>query len=217
MWPVAFLAWVPLIVAMYGQTPRRAMLLGWVAGLTMNVAGFWWLQGMLSTFSGFPAPVCFLFLLIVCSFQGARIGFQGWLYGRAVARGWPHAPVFAASFVAAELLYPVLFLWYFAATVHQVPLLGQLADVGGPIGVGLVLVAVNVAIGEGVLARIERRRASVPTLATGAAVLAFACAYGAIRIHMATQVRACILRRRSAAGEHGPGREAPVHQACGGT
>ncbi len=184
VWPVAFVAWVPLLVAMYGQTPRRAMLLGWVAGITMNVAGFWWLQGMLSTFSGFPAPLCFLFLLIVCAFQGARIGFQGWLYGRAVARGWPHAPVFAAVVRGRELLYPVLFLWYFAATVHQVPLLSQLADVGGPIVVGLVLVAANLAIGEVVLARIERRKVSVPTLATGAGVLAFACVYGAIRIHM---------------------------------
>jgi apolipoprotein N-acyltransferase len=183
-WPLAFVAWVPLLVAMHGQTARRATLLGWVAGITMNVAGFWWLQGMLSTFSGFPAPICFLFLLIVCAFQGGRIALQGWLYGRATARGWPYAPVFAAAFVASELIYPVLFLWYFAATVHQVPLLSQLGDVGGPIGVGLVLVAVNVAVGEAVVARLGRRRISVPTLATGAAVAVLACIYGAIRIHM---------------------------------
>lgn len=183
-WPLAFVAWVPLLLAMHRQTPRRAMLLGWVAGTTMNVAGFWWLQGMLSTFSGFPAPLCFLFLLIVCAFQGGRIALQGWLYGRATARGWPHAPVFAAAFAASELLYPVLFLWYFAATVHQVPLLTQLGDVGGPIGVGLVLVAVNLALGEAALALLERRRASIPTLVTGAGVAAFACAYGAIRIRM---------------------------------
>ncbi len=184
VWPLAFVAWVPLLIAIQGQTTRRTMLLGWVAGITMNVTGFWWLQGMLSTFSGFPAPLCFLFMLIVCAFQGARIGLQGWLYGRAVARGWPSSPVFAAAFVAAELLYPVLFVWYFAATVHQMPLFTQLGDVGGPIGVGLVLVAANLAIGEAVLAKIERRKIAVPTVATGAAVVAFACVYGAIRIHM---------------------------------
>src|SRR5580692_8662664 len=58
-WPLALVAWVPLLVALQGQTARRALLLGWVTGITMNVAGFWWLQGMLSTFSGFPAPLCF--------------------------------------------------------------------------------------------------------------------------------------------------------------
>jgi apolipoprotein N-acyltransferase len=181
-WPLAFVAWVPLIIAMRGQTPRRAALLGWVAGITMNVAGFWWLQGMLSTFSGFPAPVCFLFLLIVCAFQGGRIALQGWLYGRATARGWPHAPVFAAAFAASELLYPVLFLWYFAATVHLAPLLTQGADLGGPILVGLVLVAVNLSLAEVALARLERRKVSLRTLAAGAAVAALACAYGALRI-----------------------------------
>ena len=142
-WPLAFVAWVPLLVAIQGQTARRALLLGWVAGITMNVAGFWWLQGMLATFSGFPAPLCFLFLLIVCAYQGGRIALLGWLYGRATARGWPYAPVFAAAFAASELLYPLLFLWYFAATVHQVPLLTQVGDLGGPICVGLVLVAVE--------------------------------------------------------------------------
>jgi apolipoprotein N-acyltransferase len=183
-WPLAFVAWVPLIVATRGQTVRRATLLGWVSGITMNVAGFWWLQGMLSTFSGFPAALCFLFLLIVCAFQGGRIALQGWLYGRATARGWPHAPVFAGAFAASELLYPVLFPWFFAATVHQVPVLTQLGDIGGPIGVGLVLVAVNLAIGEAVLALVERRKPSIPLLATGAAVSALACVYGVIRIRM---------------------------------
>jgi apolipoprotein N-acyltransferase len=150
----------------------------------MNVAGFWWLQGMLSTFSGFPAPICFLFLLIVCGFQGGRVALQGWLHGRATARGWPYAPVFAAAFAASELLYPVLFLWYFAATVHRVPVLTQVGDVGGPIGVGLVLVAANLAIAEAVLARMERRSISIPTVVTGAAVVTLACVYGAIRIRM---------------------------------
>jgi apolipoprotein N-acyltransferase len=167
---------------MRGQTTRRAMALGWVTGLTMNVAGHWWIQGFLATFSGFPAPICFLFLLIICGFQGGRVGLLGWLHGRATTRGWPYAPVFAAAFVASELLYPVLFLWYFAATVQPVPVLTQLADVGGPILVGLVLVAVNLAVAEAILARTERRKVSIGTLATGAVAAAFACCYGSLRI-----------------------------------
>jgi apolipoprotein N-acyltransferase len=181
VWPLAFVAWVPLLVAMHRQTVRRAAALGWVAGLTMNVFGFSWLQNMLSTFSGFPGPVCFLFVLVVCGYQGARIGALGWLYGRATARGWPAAPVFAAAFAASEMLFPLLFPWYFAACVHQVPLLTQLADVGGPILVGLVLVAANLAIAEPLVARLERRKPSVAVLGTGAVTVAFALAYGYLR------------------------------------
>jgi apolipoprotein N-acyltransferase len=137
---------------------------------------------MLRTFSGFPLPLCLVFDLIVCGYQGGRIALLGWIQGRATARGWPAAPVFAGAFVASELAYPLLFPWYYAATVHKAPLLTQLGDVGGPVLVGLVLVVVNLALAELVLARRDRRRPVRPVLATGAVALAIACAYGAVRI-----------------------------------
>jgi apolipoprotein N-acyltransferase len=182
LWPLTFVAWVPLIVAMHGQPPARSLWLGWTSGLVMNVAGFFWLQNMLRTFSGFPAPVCFLFVLILCGYQAGRVGLMGWLYGLAALRGWPVALVFAGAFVASELAYPLLFPWYYAATVHNVPVLSQIADVTGPIGVGLMLVAPNLAIAEVVIAAIERRRPKLGTVAAGAATLAVGCAYGAVRV-----------------------------------
>jgi apolipoprotein N-acyltransferase len=137
---------------------------------------------MLKTFSGFPAIVCFFFVFVVCSYQGGRMALLGWLYGRATARGWPAAWVFAAAFAASELVYPLLFPWYYAATVHQVPMLTQLGDVGGPILVGLVLVAANLALAEGVLARAERRKLAVGVVGAGAVTVAFALCYGYLRI-----------------------------------
>lgn len=182
LWPLTFVAWIPLLVAMHRQPARRAMLLGWTAGLTMNVAGFFWLQKMLETFSGFPAPVCFFFVLVVCAYQGGRIGLLGWLYGRATSRGWPGAPVFALAFIASELLYPLLFPWYYGATVHTVPLLTQVADVGGPVAVGVVLVLVNLAIAQPILAFAERRKIEPVPVIAGAAAIALALLYGAVRI-----------------------------------
>ncbi len=183
IWPLAFVAWVPLVVALQGQTTRTATLLGWVAGWTMNVAGFIWLQHMLLEFSGFPAFICFFFVLVVCGYQGGRIALLGWLYGRASAKGWPATPVFAAAFVASELLFPLLFPWYYAATVHQVPVLTQIADLGGPILVGLALVAPNLALAELVVARMAGRKPVVETLAVGAASVVLTCLYGVVRIH----------------------------------
>jgi apolipoprotein N-acyltransferase len=182
MWPLAFLAWVPLVVAMHRQSARRAGLLGWLAGVTMNVAGFFWLQTMLQTFSGFPAPLCFVFVLIVCAYQGGRIGLLGWLYGRAGARGWPAPLVFGGAFAASELLYPLLFPWYFSATVHQVPALLQPAEVGGPILVGLVLVAANLSIAELLMARADRRRTAWLFVAITASFVPLAWGYGLLRI-----------------------------------
>ncbi len=181
-WPLAFVAWVPLILALHGQPARRSMLLGGAAGITMNVAGFLWLQQMLETFSGFPAPICFLFVLLVCAYQGGRIALLGWIHGRATARNWPEHLVFGAAFAASELVYPLLFPWYYSATVHQVPVLMQLADVGGPIAVGLVLVTVNLAVAELALARLQGRRRVRATFAAAGVTLGLACVYGALRI-----------------------------------
>jgi apolipoprotein N-acyltransferase len=182
LWPLTFVAWVPLFVAMHRQPTRRAALLGLLAGLTMNVAGFAWLETMLTTFSGFGWPLCTLFLLIVCGYQGLRIGFLGWVYGRTTARGWPSAPMFAAAFVTSELLFPVLFWWYYAATVHKVPVLMQVGDLGGPILGGLVLLAVNIAIAEPILARLEGRPVASRPIAVGGATLLLTLAYGALRV-----------------------------------
>ena len=98
VWPLTFVCLVPLYLSLIGQTPKRATWLGFLTGLAMNVGGFYWLVGMLKTFSGFPTPLCILFTLIICAYQGGRLALKGWLYGRATVRGWPTALVFAAAF-----------------------------------------------------------------------------------------------------------------------
>src|SRR5215472_10992671 len=69
IWPLAFIAFVPLFVAIEGQTPKRSFWLGVLAGGTMNLAGFYWLIGMLQTFSGFPFVACLFFAAVVCGYQ----------------------------------------------------------------------------------------------------------------------------------------------------
>src|SRR5690606_6951755 len=73
--------------------------------------------------------------------------------------------------------------WYYGATVHQLPALVQIAELGGPLAVGVCLVAANLALAEVASAALERRP---PALRVGglAAVLAVAALYGAVRIPM---------------------------------
>ncbi len=203
IWPLTFVCLVPLYLSLIGQTPKRATWLGFLTGLAMNLGGFYWLVNMLRTFSGFPTALCLLFTVIICSYQGGRLALMGWLYGRATVRGWPAALVFAAAFAVSELAYPLLFPWYYAATVHKVPVLMQLADIGGPILVGLVLVAVNLAIAEPIRAKLaasrelatrtvagpsseERHPLAIDRRVVGVGVIALVVAllYGAVRIPM---------------------------------
>ncbi len=182
IWPLTFVALAPLMVALEGQTPYRAAWLGWLAGFTMTMIGFYWLLELLETFSGFGTPLCLFFTAILCAYQSGRIALLGWLHARIAERGYPRGLAFALGFAASEQVFPLMFPWSYAATVHQVPVLTQLAEIGGPILVAMPIVAVNVAVAEVVLAR--RAQRAVPWRLVGALAAAplIAAAYGAIRI-----------------------------------
>ncbi len=204
-WWLTFVCLVPLYVSLHGQPTKRAVFLGFLTGLAMNLGGFYWLLNMLKTFSGFPTALCLVFVVIICAYQGLRLAFMGWLVGRATTRGWPVPLVFAAAFTTSELVFPLLFPWYYAGTVHNVPVLMQSAELGGPILVGLVLVAVNMAIAEPLRAILaargggpvgaasqvsetteERVRAPLDRRIIGSGVLALLIAllFGAVRMSM---------------------------------
>lgn len=183
IWPISLVALVPLIIALQGQPTRRAAGLGWTAGMGMTMCGFYWLLEMLKVFSSFPMPICLLFMIILCGYQSGRIALLGWFHGRSQARGWPASIVFALAFAASELVYPLLFPWYYGASVHNALPLLQSADIGGPIFVGLVLVAANLGIAEIILALRQKRPIHRVTVAVGFAAPVLSALYGFVRIN----------------------------------
>jgi apolipoprotein N-acyltransferase len=195
LWPVAFVALSPLMLALRGQTPKRALWLGWLAGFTMTMAGFYWLLEMLRVFSGFPTALCIVFMALLCGYQAGRIALLGWFYGRAEQRGWPAGLAFAVAFAASEKLYPLLFPWFYGATIHQVPVLAQFAELGGPILVGLVLVAPNWLVAEIIRCKLERQPFAPRRLAL-AAVPLLALAYGAVRMAQVDRAAAAAPKAR---------------------
>ncbi len=188
VWPLAFVAQALLVVAIRGQSPRTAAWLGLLNGTVMGIGGFYWLLEMLKAFGGTSLPISVLIVIVLCAYQGGgRVALLSWLTARAEVRGWSPAFAYAAAFASTELLYPLLFPYYAAASVHQLPILLQSADLGGPILVGLVLTAVNLAIAELVIARVRKRPATKSerrVIAAGAGALVAALIYGAVRIPM---------------------------------
>lgn len=178
---VAMIAFVPWLYALRGQTARMALKMSWVMGFVGVSLGFYWLVTMLEVFSGFPLPLCILFAAVLNVYQSGRIALTGWLYGRATERGWPHAPVLVAAFVAGELAYPLLFPWYAGVTMHEWPLFMQLADLGGPLAVSVMLLGSNLAVAE-IVEMVRRMPASRVTIGVGFAVPVVAAIYGAVRM-----------------------------------
>jgi apolipoprotein N-acyltransferase len=183
VWPLAFVALVPLFVALAGQRPKHGFWLGWTAGFGMTITGFYWLSYTLEVFSGFPQPLCWLFQAILCGYQAGRIGLFGWLATRGEQRGWGRGVALALAFTASELLFPLLFPWFYGATVHQLLPLLQVAELGGPIAVSMLLVAFNYLVAELVLARLEQRPVNRRVLGL-AAVPVLGAIYGLVRVPM---------------------------------
>ncbi len=182
IWPLAFVAWAPLLVALRGQTPALALKLGLLTGLVLDVGGFYWLQTMLVTFSGFPPAVCAFFTGILCAYQGGRAGLFAWLLARAEARRWPFGLLVFLAFAASETVYPVLFPWYVAGSVHMLPTMLQVAELGGPILVSLAVLAPSVAIAEAAVAWRARRPASRATVGLSLGLTIAAALYGLVRV-----------------------------------
>jgi apolipoprotein N-acyltransferase len=181
-WPLAFVAQAPLLVALRGQTPRRGALVGFVAGLVMAASGYYWLVGTLQRFGELSAFVALALSAVLWAQMAGRMALLGWLTTRAEERGWPASLAFALAFGATELVYPLLFPWFYAVTVHGVPVLEQLAELGGPYVVSLVLLGPNLALAELVIARREARAFDRRLVAAGLAVPVLAAAYGLARI-----------------------------------
>jgi len=148
LWGFAFVAFAPWAVALHGRSTKQAALQGLVFGLVIGVFGFYWLLDMLMTFSGFGRAICTGLMLIVVAYQAGRYALMGALVARAQAKGYPFVPTFLLAFAAAEQVFPLLFPFSFGASLHEVYPLVQIAELGGPIAVGLLAVAPGLALGQ---------------------------------------------------------------------
>ena len=83
LWPLAWVALVPLFVALREASPKRALLLGWWAETLMYWAGFYWLIGTMVRFGFIAVPLSVCFFAIIGLGNGIRLGlFEWWLRRR---------------------------------------------------------------------------------------------------------------------------------------
>jgi apolipoprotein N-acyltransferase len=186
IWPLALVAFIPLFAAIDLEPTRRTgrvVLLSWVFGLVGIAGGYYWIVEMLDHFSGFPMVFNILIGSLLFAFLGGMFALFGWLWFRATERGYNRTLSAVAAYAAAEMVYPNLFPFYYGVSFHPVPILLQTADLGGPLLVSALCMAVNSALYEAGRAAFGRR--PIPRVASLAVAgwAAFALAYGAFRMH----------------------------------
>ena len=176
IWPLAGVAFLPLFVAL-GRAGRagggRVFLVGLLFGAVLWGTTCSWLLGTLRSFSGLPLPACLAISLLFVVAHGGLFACFGWLFWRAHQRGAPAALAAAAAIAACELVYPRLFPGYYGASLHRLPIAIQIADLGGPLALSALCLAVN-----GALYDLRNRRRAAAMAVCLVAVLA----YGAVRM-----------------------------------
>lgn len=175
-WPLALVAFVPLFAAVEraGRSGGgRVFLVSLLFGTVLWGGACYWVLGALRDYSGLPMPACLALSLLFSVAHGGLYACFGWLWWRARRRGAPAALAAATAIAACELFYPRLFPGYYGASLHGFPLVLQIVELGGPLALSALCLAVN-----GALYELRARRQAV---AVAACVIA-ALGYGASRI-----------------------------------
>lgn len=157
---IAWIALVPLLKAIYGQSTRQAFKLGFLSGLVAHVGILYWIAyvvvkyGNLSFIMGLTA----LFLLACYMSLYTAIFASGVSYGQSK----DFSPLFSVPFLWTSLEYVKTyaftgFPWELLGySQYKWPVLIQIADVTGIYGVSFVIALVNALVYEAVFLRHRR-------------------------------------------------------------
>ena len=144
LWALPWIAVAPLLALAERVRPKRALVLGWLAGTTGIGLAFSWLVYAIRVFGGFPPPVAALLYAPVAISMGFQLalflGLVAWLGPTPLGLGAPLA------FVALELLFPKLFPWHLANSQYRVVVLLQSGELAGPYLLSFAIVWANVAL-----------------------------------------------------------------------
>jgi apolipoprotein N-acyltransferase len=177
---LGWIAAVPMFIAIErAGNWRRALFLGWWAGLIETAGGFYWLIDVMRRFADFPwAGAAAVFLLFCATRAIIFLLFTAAVCAVRRRIRVPMALLGPLGMVSCELLVPQLFPCgqYISQAWH--PLVIQISELTGPLGVTALLMMVNGALYDLIL---DARAARYPAIAC-AALLAAALLFGGVRM-----------------------------------
>jgi apolipoprotein N-acyltransferase len=184
---LAWVAAVPMLLAVdRAPTFKQALLLGWWAGIVETAGGFYWLIDLMRRFADFPLAAAVLVFLLFCATRALIfLLFTAVLCGIRGRRRVPMTALAPLGLVSCELLVPQLFPCGQWISQAWHPLVIQIAELTGPLGVTALLMLINGALYD---VAVDRRGALYP--AAAAALLAAALIFGTVRMRQVDELAA---------------------------
>jgi len=186
---LAWVAAVPMFMAIERTASfRRALLLGWWAGVVETGGGFYWLIDVMRRFADFPwIGAAAVFLLFCATRAIIFLFFTGAVLAIRKRIRVPMTLLGPIVMVSCELLVPQLFPCGQWISQAWNPLVIQVSELTGPLGVTALLMMVNGALYDLTL---DPRAARYPAMAA-AGLLGAALIFGAVRMR---QIDAIVAR-----------------------
>lgn len=184
----AFLAPAALLLALESEPgrpvrARRALLYGFITGVVANLYSMYWVVGLLERFGGFPLAAALPVGALLWIGQSLPFVAAALLAAELMRRGLPGWITLPATLTLAGSLAPALFPWRYG--LSQLPFLPyvQVAELGGPPLLDLLVGAVGCGLIEGMR---TRRRAALAFSVLG---FVLPTAYGLVRIPQVRKAR----------------------------
>lgn len=191
---VAFVALVPLFLALREVAPRQALALGFLQGFSFYLAAVWWVINPMTTYGRMPLPLAVVALLLLCAVLAGYHAAFAWLLRIGHARfgcpAWLVPALAAGLWTALELLRTLLFSGFpwllLGYSQYRQETIRLLASLTGVYGISALLVWLNAAIAESIRALRGARpperplRVVLTTLVPAALLLAGVVGYGAL-------------------------------------
>jgi apolipoprotein N-acyltransferase len=185
---LAWIAAVPMFMAIE-RTPsfRRALFLGWWAGVVETGGGFYWLIDVMRRFADFPwIGAAAVFLLFCATRAIIFLFFTGAVLAIRKRIRVPMTLLGPIAMVSCELLVPQLFPCGQWISQAWNPLVIQVSELTGPLGVTALLMMINGALYD---LSLDPRAARYPAMAT-VALLGAALIFGAVRMRQIDEIAA---------------------------
>ena len=188
IWPLVWIAYVPLFFFIKGASFRRAFLLSLVAGSTANFIGFFWMVNMLNQFGHLPYWLSVVIMFFGALYQGLSIALAFALTNLVATRKrWPFLAVAPLLYTGLEAVHPILFPWFLGNCQYRWLHLTQVCDLAGISAITFLVVAGNAALFDTLWAlrvdglRKSRMRTFVPGIVF-LGLLGLVLLYGHVRL-----------------------------------
>jgi apolipoprotein N-acyltransferase len=185
---LAWIAAVPMFMAIERSGSfRGALFIGWWAGLIETAGGFYWLIDVMRRFADFPWVGAALVFLLFCATRAIIfLAFTAVVCSIRRQVKVPMALLGPIVMVSCELLVPQLFPCGQWISQAWNPLVIQVSELTGPLGVTAMLMMINGAFYDLIL---NARTARYPAMAS-ATLLAAALIFGVVRMHQVDDIAA---------------------------